>query len=317
MMLYKPLQQYMRSSGAIKYQQFTDDIMSWDNGRQGIRELYEIFNLSHFTTASTTSPNPAGTFPDAIFNLDPNLENTGGPLIQGGQNSTKAKMYLKTVKLMNEFVNLSSIPMIVEVRWCAANQNTYRSPLAEWSYQRDLEKYGQVEGNQNFGTGIASPGYPKTEFIGQIPETLKGWSAKWSIIKKENYVLNGGCRVKSFIKLYYNFLADKEAMYSHLHDPGPSLQSVKYLRGLTIIPIITARSVPVLHKKEGQSERMSYGPGKLGWVSNHIYTFVPDALEQKFPYTRVYPSTYNESANAAHNFQVNVDDLVDAMEVAG
>jgi len=317
MQLYKPLKQYMRSAGTIRYSQFCDNYFAWDNGRQGIQEMYEIFNLNHFTAGSVTSPDPKLQFPDALYNLDPNLENTGGPVIGGNQNATKAKMYLKTVKIVNEFVNLTNLPMVVEIRWCAAKDNHYRNPLDEWQYRADLEQYGQPVANQNVSVGVASPGYPRIDFIGQIPETRKGFSDKWAIIKKENYVLNGGCRVKSFIKLYYNYLTDKECMYSYVHTVGPGLQSVKYLRGISLVPLIIARSVPVLHKptEELQPTRMSYGPGKLGWISNHMYTFVPDNLDQKFPYSRIYPSTYNESTKAADNLQINVDDVVQAVQI--
>lgn len=304
----------MKSAGVIRYNQYVDGIMLWDAGRQHYSELYEIFNLKHFTYPSVVSPDPKTYFPDSIFNLDPNSQNTGGPVITGNLTNTKAKMYLKTVKIVNEFVNLSTVPMVVEIRWCACKNNSQRGPISEWTYQAALENYSQPVANQNASLGVATAGYPRLDFVGQLPEMRKGFNDKWAIIKKENYVLNGGCRIKSFIKLYYNFLADKECMFSMV--PTPPVSADNYLRGLTIVPLIIARSVPGLHREGEGPERMAYAPGKLGFVSNHIYTFVPDSLDQKFPYSRIYPSTYNEGFAPGDIHQINVDDSSTLMEVA-
>ena len=320
---YKPLQQYMRSGGKIQYSQFVDGVVAWDSGRQQRREMFEVFNIKQFTDASTVSPNPAITFPDNLFELDPNQATTGGSdVIAPGVSATKQKLYLKTVKIQTEYVNLSSVPCVVEIRWCSPKVNTHRGPLDEWNTQNDTQIYGQPLADQNVGgiTGIASAGYPYAELPGKIPETIKGWNDKWAILKKENFILNGGCRVKSFCKFYMNFLADKETMVGYALNKignGSLTEPVRYIRGLTVVPFMIVRSVPMLAQKEGIVERMAYAPGKIGFLSQQWYTVVPDAIDQKFPYERMYPSTLAIGGNKTFFQQINVEDQMDDIQELG
>lgn len=305
MVLYKPIEKYLKHRGTIQYSQYSEFNATHDTGRQSIGCPYGIYTLGHFTNATVAQPSDNFSWPSNVFNLNPNRAITAD--VPGGTANVvmKTRVYLKTVKLTNEYINYTPVPMIMEVRWCMAKQNTIRTPYGEWIFQAKQERLGQVVANQ----GAPTAGYPLEAYVGEIPETFGEWNKTWKILKKETFILQGGSRVKSYNKFYYNYTADQNMMDSlagNADGSGSNASPPSYVGGVTIVPLITCRSSVVWNDSVNKT---TYAGGKWGMLSHQHYTFVPYEFETQAPYDRIYPNTYNASWVPGNEKMIGDEDI--------
>lgn len=313
--LYKPMPEYIYSPATINYTQFiTPPIGSGytvTTGKQLVQVPYSIFQLQNFIDGrfSGTAPGPSTvqtgvTLTDSIFSLDINKKSTDGVGEAPTTSNVLAKtnhMYLKNVKLDNQWVNSSSNPLMIDIYWCLCMKNSDKSSYDQWIYQLEQERQGQASAQQyTFSNNTPAVGKPSIDTYGEVPTSLKGFNEFWKVIKKEKFILQAGSRCNTMTTLRYNYLAS-QAIMTAMYDAHQALPSKapNYIGGFTMVPLVIARGYAILTEQDvqGGAKLYTYSGGRFGFVTKQEYTFVPVSLEDKFPYNRVYNNVFTQNWN--------------------
>jgi hypothetical protein len=218
--------------------------------------------------------------------------------------STTRGMYLKNVKLHNQWVNACTNPISIDVYWCLCMKNSKHDPQSMWYYANEYEKEGSGQANaQQWDASNANinAGKPGRDTYGQEPTTIKGFNEFWKVLKKERVELKPGGRCESITTLRYNYLAKESVMKGLIQDfvVDGVLQPnyPDHIAGLTIVPMFIARGHAIYNSAKA---RYTYSGGRFSCLTRQDYSFVPCMLEDKFPYNRVYNNVYSEAWTPAN-----------------
>lgn len=310
-MLNPPKKHFLMHPGTIIYSQYCTQLLSWDVGRQGVQDMFEMFNLNQLLTTPAGTADPLVEFDKAVFEFDPNRNTTGNAFI-AEQAPEMRFCHIKTSKMTCEFTNLTSNLVVGEVLWCLAKKNSTRTPGEEWQYQLKNEALGQGNAVQeNLVTpASAQGGVPLYYFPGKSPTTLCEWNRRWKIIKKESFQLQAGASLKMYAKVYYNRTLNRQTFESYdenVDGTGNASSPPSMLAGLTLVPLLICRSTATFDTTAGV-DRMTYGSGKVGWVCTQQLSIVPYGVVQNAPYERIFPSIHNAGTYDQKN--IGQDDTV-------
>lgn len=320
----QPHPKYGQGPGDIKYSQFCDGIYRWDIGRQNVSDMFNLFTLPWFTGSDAVTPSPNQRMPANVFELDPNGKTTGSGLGTGANTIAVPSsiplnrlMYIKNVQLNMHYVNLSNLPVDVCVYWCTPKSNTVRGPAEEWNYQLQQERISQVVADQ----GTPTPGYPASFwFPSMSPKQLEGWRKMWDVWHQDDFILQPGANLEVKASLKYNKVAS-EAKYrsltANVAGDGNSAVPPTYISSTSLVPMLIAKGFATLYAISEGVERVTSGPGKMGFYCEQKFTFSPVALEDKAQYQRVYPSLYNATTDPTKVRLINDQDVEAPYDPAG
>jgi len=266
-------------------------------GKQNIICPFYMYALKHFTDGGSSQNE--FSWPNNVFDLDPNTKTTGGDtgtVIGAGQVSKHFGSYLRVCRQVANFVNLGAAPMQVNVLWCLAKCNTVRDPYEEWIYQLNQQRLGQGNAQQPLYTGglgrTAVGGNPFVEMPGLYPQACRTWTKTWKVVHTDRFNLAGGSQKEIRYDIEINKYADKDKMFA-LRQQGTTevtdtVPLIKGVGGYTLIPMIIYRGHAIYDVGNG-IPYVSYAKVKLGWIFQQKYTNIPVAFEDKWEYDRAFP----------------------------
>jgi len=308
-MIHPPVGKYLKSKSTITYHQYCTQTMNWDAGRQGVQDMFCVYNMDQLMENTIGTANPLIQWPTAAINLAPDQTISGGGIISADVPLTRY-IHLKSVKMSTEIVNLSSTIVVGQILWVMPKKLTVNYPSEEWQYQLLQEKNGQGAAQQQSLPGTnPSAGQALYYFVGKTPLTLGGFNKTYRVIHKDSFKLESGGNLKLYSKVYLNKTVSESYLRGLKEDyTGGALGTYpKVIPGVTLIPLMIARSVPVFDTTEGV-DRMTYGTGKIGWCCSQSYSLVPFSVEDSVPYERIYPSIHN--AGSVSQKVIGPDDTV-------
>nr|WPR18601.1 MAG: capsid protein [Chemarfal virus 185] len=310
--MHEPIGKYMRDMGTIDYSQYCQSVLQWDQGRQGVQDMFQAMNLAQFHDSATSSPDPRLKWPNNIFGFDVDQNTSGSGVIIAGTTSRTNIMYLKTAKFTTELVNLTNNAQIGQIYWFMSKGACVRTPLQEWEFQNKQEKLGQDVANQD--TPLS--GQPQYYFPGKSPLTIGGFNRTYKLLHTDKFTLQSGGHLKIYSKLYVNKLIKQtkvEELMQNVAGTGDLAVPPLGYPGVTIFPLLIVRSASVLNS---ELDVMTYGGGKIGWTCTQAYTFVPGTMDEKFPYERIYPSIKNQSWTPSNETMILDTDVAGTVERA-
>jgi len=192
------------------------------------------------------------------------------------------KLYYHGLKQHLSIINLENLPVDIQVIWCLCNQQTNETPISAWnacaSTEEALTQPGWVA-PAALATTVATSGYSGSNTYGSHPMEYKTWKKYWRILDTFTYSLQPGDQVNINRDIIYNKVVTRQWLDS---------QTLTKLRGITIIPMIIARSGLVGVVSGGTTQQVSYGPTKLGIVDNQEHRFGGVPLGNNIETSRVY-----------------------------
>jgi len=194
-------------------------------------------------------------------------------------------IYIKNCKTIHHLLNMTKIPMNVDIYWVMPKYDTDMTPVSSWTDILNSKFMGQTgqTGATNTASTTATPGGALRIDYGQNPYQHQEFTKLWKCVKTSHCIIQAGEQVDLFI----DFKMEKIVNIMNL-----ATRNCQYLRGLTIFPLIIARCglEGIATGETGASLEVAYGQVKLGVVANHNITF--GALPQsRFSTARTYTGT--------------------------
>jgi len=272
---------------------FCESIMQSEEGKQAVTVPFSMYSLNHFTDAP--SVNSKFTWPNNVFDLDPNRKTTGGEnsVIPAGTSSERVGQYLKTCTITGNYVNFCSIPVNVEIMWCLCVSNTTKDPLEEWRYQLEYQRLGQsvaIQANQ-YGSVNPTVGAPDVIHAHQRPTAVTQWNKFWKVVHRDRMDFAGGAQKVVKYTIGINKYVEKAKMLSLRKsgaEPVDNNPLLKGIAGVTLMPLVFVRGHAVL--TNAAIDYVTYGIAKMGMLWSMKYDNVPVTFENKFDFDRVYPT---------------------------
>lgn len=246
---------------------------------------------------------------DDPFHLNPfwsQPASTVYPNAQGTVVPPSDLLYIKSLKSISHMLNMTKIPMNIDVYWVVAKYDTNVNPIECWSAINLNKSLGQVPatGAQATTQATADAGRAQTIDYGSNPFHHREFLKVWKCVKSSHVIAQPGEQ----IDLYLDFSVEKIVSRSNLQ----STRLNQFLRGLSVFPIVIARCglEGIAVTENGASSEVSYGQVKLGIVSNQLYTF--GAL----PTSRLSSArTYTGTIVSTTQFEKTIDDEDDVVNV--
>lgn len=190
-----------------------------------------------------------------------------------GSTSTNVKLYQGVVyldKINGEMwiQNYAKVMTEFEIWWCSPKVITGSLPEVDWQGGEDVGMFttaNQVAGGE---ANYPAPGCDLVTNIGGnnfgalpgvSPFNTRYWNSKWRVVKRvKHQVLPGGVKRLKYA-LHYN----KYLSMDQLHRATLGDTTKKYIPGLTLIPMIVAKSGPVWDNISTFGNKLTLGPVDL------------------------------------------------------
>lgn len=228
------------NAGKWKYMDQFNSIYAGDSGQQYVGDVTNIFDISNFLFDSN---NTSSLFPYALakplFNINPNQFNSGSSLYAAGQTPADDRFLVEEIILKFEWCNFTSASVALDLYLFQAKQSQALGPSATWDEVLKAQALGKSISAQPTQTGgtisALSQGYPRKEFLGQLPFTNPAFNRLWKKVSGVHFDLAPNASKFHEIKIKVNKMVDKEEL-NRLATAGNT-----YIKGLSHVLMAIAR----------------------------------------------------------------------------
>lgn len=193
--------------------------------------------------------------------------------------------------------SLSQVAMLVDVYWCTPVKDNYRDPLQAWQESIVLSGVGQsavaTYATAPATVNVPAGSLPAYDQIGVKPSDLAEFKKQWTIRKVDHFNLDPGTIREIKTTIHYNKNIDLEKQGLANQD------GTNFITGQTVIPVIVARSAPVLMQYGASApyvEEMVYAETKVGVMHRQVLKMAAVPKDQKQKIFREHIGTLQASA---------------------
>lgn len=246
-----------------------------------------------------------------LFEMSPRSLNATTSVFSNSTTPTVAfdKFFLGTVDSVLTISSLSKVSMVVDVYWCAPVKNHYRDPVSAWNQAINVAGDSQTIATAASApaTTTVNPGYlANCSQIGVKPTDFKNFKDMYNIKKKDHFILEGGQIKEIKTKIHYNKTITNQHQVVALSD------GTLFLTGQTLVPVIVARSAPVLMQfgtSPGFTEEMVFSETKIGVMHRQIIRMATSPEDKKNAHVREFVGTL-QGANPVNEIKI-IDEIID------
>lgn len=282
----------LKHKGYVEFR-FTagEGALTWTQNLQYTGDLFGLFTPQHFANAASTSVDPRFSWPDNIFEMNPNQKLTGGNVIS---NQVTINSYANLHKVVGDIHLMNCRQSQVEgtVYWLVAKQNTVRTPNEEWNFQLAQQRL-----SQSYASLVSTPGhgtkgaYVNSTFHGAGPMDVPGFKGVYECVKKNSFVLQGFSQIKIQCDLIFNKVVSRNRVVSltaNVDGSGSDALPPKAYKGATLYAMVVLKSGAVTSGKDN-GDYPAYAGGKVAWVMDMNATISWADIESNSNYQRIYP----------------------------
>lgn len=273
--------------GTYQYRNINQWVIQGLQGHQ-VADFAEVMMTRPQVLGASLSSNRGERYrwADNPYQLNPFSEVPTSLLYSGTSTPASDLLYIKTLKTVTHMLNMTKIPMNVDVYWLTSKYDTSDNPIDTWTNILNDKSIGQSTqvGATATTTASATAGTALRIDYGANPFHHVEFAKVWKCVKSSHVIAQAGEQVD----LYLDFQVEKIISRATLL----SSRKQDFLKGITVFPIFIARcGLEGIATAEGAAaSEVAYGQVKLGVVSNQLYTF--GALPQsRISTARTYTGT--------------------------
>lgn len=193
-------------------------------------------------------------------------------------------LYIKTVKLTFEILNMTLLPQTIQAYMCSPKYDTNVNPIDYWVGVMSAKNSGQTIATPavdiadlTAGSGQASTTNPRTN-----PFVHAEFRKMWTSMCTAKLVLQAGEQINFTLTLDYHKVVSREVLNT--------ARTSQFLKGLSVFPLfLTNSGLAAISSGPGvEASEVGYGEVKVGIISNQVYTFGALPISRK-SFNRVNP----------------------------
>lgn len=263
---------YEKLLGTYQYRNINQWVINGLQGHQ-VADFAEVYMTRDMLVGSTSNQrgerykwydDPAKLnpyWPVQPTDVYPNAQPTVVPLTD--------LVYVKNLKTITHLLNMTKIPMNVDVYWVTPKYDTNVNPIESWDAIFLNKSLGQTApvGSTVTTSATADAGRAQSIDYGSNPFHHREFAKVWKCVKSSHVIAQAGEQVD----LYLDFTVEKIVSRSNLTNS----RLYQFLKGVSVFPLFIARCglEGISTAENAASSEVAYGQVKLGVVSNQLYTF--------------------------------------------
>lgn len=260
----------VKTFGHFHLSHFYSGIIKQVEGRQGIGQGMEIFNLNQCLGVTSNAVNNAGAWGTDPFQLNPYSVAPTTAIYPGIAGvASEDKIFIKDVDHCLRIVSMTTIPQKIKIYWMLCKKNTTTSVAQLWTNLLDDTSLGQ--GAATAPTTLAGPltfqpGKGFTNDLGRTPYQVPAFKKFWKLLSRDQMILQPGDEISVKRKFVYNRMLQKGMLeeVSGLYVPGYTVLPFVIVEG-SLVGISTALGV--------EATQVAPGSCKVGIFSKDTINF--------------------------------------------
>lgn len=271
-----------------------------NEGTQMHNSPFDILNTTQFLS-NTGGADGTGSFPTALFNMNPMLKVTGDAAnsagIAAGTVPLQRKIHIRTISGTLEIINFQNTSTEVSFYIMRCHRSCNSTPNDSWSTAALGDKEGIATGGlSGYTTNSASEGGPNPDFYGEYPFKYKEFKRFWTVVGVKKFILEPGEVKKIDISIAVNHTWDYRTMFSQPCTYIPGHLSTLLIARPQIVGLAPNGTNPGAEDTIGD---VSYGKGHIGWVSRLQYNIVFPTNNESIPVSRIFCNVPQTSGGSA------------------
>lgn len=216
--------------GDLRFYDGRSALVKNEAGVQIVRQLNVIGSRSQWLSevpAISVTDDDLG--PQPLIFLNPNVNNTGGPLITTSETDAvrMESLTLSNVGLTYDMSNTSTTGNFIYLYFVTPKVDTDIGPDVDWANaQLDIDYGKGASAFPTPGTSIMAPGFATTAQVGMKPTQFKLWNRKWRTLKVKKVELGSGASEKLSVQIKMNYIGHRNKLEA---------STEKYLANKTVI----------------------------------------------------------------------------------
>lgn len=299
-----------KTMGTYQYDNINQWVINSFQGEQVVDFTECLFTRDQSIGITSNERGERYKWPDDPYTLNPFYRRTATTVYSIAPPGTGPEqndlMYIKRSVCEFSMLGMTKIPTNVTIYYLTPKYDTDEEPITCWNNALVAKEMGQVAQAESTSLAVstATAGGSKATDIGANPFYHKDFRNQWSALKTVKVVLQAGEQLNTRLTIEYNKVVSRQMLLS--------TRTRKFLRGLTVYPLVIAHTGLVGLKTDigAEASEVGYGIVKLGTVVRYHTTF--GALAQdRFSTARTYSGLVERSTA-----QVRVIDDEDDVEDA-